>query len=82
MVCSNVLNVIDNEEEIARISRIIRDLSLCYFVTVYEGDKSGKGRVTKYDCYQRNECVKEYLKYFPDAVVYRGVITNAPDLLK
>ena len=82
MVCSNVLNVIDNEEEIARIARIIRNFSLCYFVTVYEGDKSGNGRVTNNDCYQRNERVKEYLKYFPNSVVYKGVITNAPDLLK
>lgn len=82
MVCSNVLNVIDSEEEIARISRIIRNFSLCYFVTVYAGDKSGNGRATKSDCYQRNESVEEYLKYFPNAVVYKGVITNAPDLLK
>ena len=82
MVCSNVLNVIDNEEEIARIARIICNYSNHYFVTVYEGDKSGKGRVTKNDCYQRNESIKEYLKYFPNAVVYKGVITNEPYLLQ
>lgn len=81
-VCSNVLNVIDSEEEIKKIARIIRNYSNHYFVTVYEGDKSGNGKSTKWDCYQRNESVKEYLKYFPNAVVYKGVITNAPDLLK
>lgn len=82
MICSNVLNVIDSDEEVQRIAQYIRCNSIHYFVTVYEGDKSGKGRTTKYDCYQRNERVKEYLKYFPNAVVYKGVITNAPDLLK
>ena len=82
MICSNVLNVIDSEEEVKKIARIICNYSNHYFVTVYEGDKSGKGRVTKNDCYQRNELVKEYLKYFPNAVVYRGVITNEPYLLQ
>lgn len=82
MICSNVLNVIDSEEEIQRIADFIRHNSIYYFVTVYEGNRGGKGRVTKNDCYQRHEIIKEYLKYFPNAVVYKGVITNAPDLLK
>lgn len=82
MVCSNVLNVIDNDSVIAEIARYILDHSLCYFVTVYEGDKSGNGRPTKDDCYQRNERIQEYLKHFPNAVIRKGVITNAPDLVK
>ena len=52
-------------------------------VTVYEGDKSGAGRVTKADCYQRNERIGEYLKYFGEGfVVKKGVITNRPEFVK
>ena len=82
VICSNVLNVIDSEEEVKKIARIIRNYSKHYFVTVYEGDKSGKGRITKNDCYQRNESVKEYLKKKTNAVGCRGVITTEPQQLQ
>jgi len=86
-VCSNVLNVIDDEQA-------IRDI--CYkaaqhkyfFITVYEGDKSRIGKRSKEDCYQRNEKVKAYLRFFPTETIVKGicikkgVITNAPDMIK
>jgi hypothetical protein len=86
-VCSNVLNVIDDKD-------VIRDI--CYkaaqhkhfFVTVYEGNKSGIGKRSKEDCYQRNEKVKDYLKFFPDSAVHdglyikNGVITNSLNMIK
>lgn len=81
-VCSNVLNVIMEECIIGDIANTIQNMNVPYFVTVYEGDKSGAGRATKEDCYQRNEKVQEYLKYFPNAVIRKGVITNAPEFLK
>ena len=58
------------------------------FVTVYEGNKSGIGKITKEDCYQRNEPLSDYLKYFNavfctnDFVIKKGVITNHPEYIK
>lgn len=60
-ICSNVLNVIDNTKS---VESIIKKLSSCcdhvYFY-IYEGDKSGIGKVTNEDCYQRNEKTSVYL---------------------
>ena len=81
-VCSNVLNVIKEDEIIQSIANQIVEMGVPYFVSIYDGDKSGEGRKTKEDCYQRNEKVQEYLKYFPDAVIRHGVITNAPEYIK
>lgn len=79
---SNVLNVIDDEEAIKTTVKAITG-SGAYFVTVYEGNGSGVGRQTGADQWQRNEKTREYLKYFPaDAVIRKGVITNAPELVK
>ena len=70
IVCSNVLNVIDNDEalqEIAKnLSGLVRDSRGTALVTVYEGDRSGTGRETGPDQWQRNERIREYLKLFPE----------------
>ena len=80
VICSNVLNVIDSDEEVQRIARVIRATAGIsggrYLVTVYEGNRTGCGRETKADCYQRNERTHEYLPLFPGAVIRRGVITR------
>ena len=79
---SNVLNVIDDEEAIETAVKAITG-SGAYFVTVYEGNGSGIGKQTGVDQWQRNQKLKEYLKYFPaDAIICKGVITNAPELIK
>ena len=86
VVCSNVLNVIDSEEVIAWIAARLMtwaDAGAAIMVTVYEGDKSGVGRVTKADCYQRNEKIVSYLKYFDkNFTIKKGVITNRPEFVK
>lgn len=86
VICSNVLNVIDSEEVIAWIAARLMtwaDTGAAIMVTVYEGDKSGIGRETKTDCYQRNEKIAEYLKYFDKSfMVKKGVITNRPEFVK
>ena len=86
VICSNVLNVIDSEETIAWIAaRLVTwaDTGAAVMVTVYEGDRSGIGRPTKADCYQRNEKITDYLKYFDKSfMVKKGVITNRPDFVK
>ena len=82
ILCSNVLNVIDSDDVLLEITSNFVWSGLPYFVTVYEGDKSGKGKSTKADCYQRNEHIQNYMKYFPGAVIKHGVITNAPEYVK
>ena len=84
--CSNVLNVIDDNDVVKGIAEFLTACAIsgaAAFVTVYEGDKSGIGRPTKADCYQRNAKVSDYLKYFGAGfVVRKGVITNCPDFIK
>ena len=88
VICSNVLNVIVNKETIKDIQKYIRDFSFLallgknlvkepsfYFLTVYEGDKSGIGRMTKPDCFQRNETLDNYIFRYED-VIYKNTITT------
>lgn len=85
VISSNVLNVIDTEEAVQDAVNCIVEKSAfgAYAVTVYEGNGSGIGKQTGADQWQRNEKLKEYLKYFPaDAVIRKGVITNAPELIE
>ena len=79
VVCSSVLNVIDSDEEIQDIASLLPDLADYYFVSVYDGDRSGVGRQTGPDQWQRNEKIQSYLRFFPDAVLRHGVITNCPE---
>ena len=86
-ICSNVLNVIDDDYIIEDICKKAAN-SPIYFITVYEGDKSGIGKQSKEDCYQRNEKLKNYLRFLPlsqllgQATIKKGVLTNRPDLIK
>ena len=86
-VCSNVLNVIDDDD----IVRDICDKAVrhkYFFITVYEGDKSGIGKRSKEDCYQRNERITSYLQYFSDQAIHdgiyirNGVLTNSIKMIK
>lgn len=61
--CSNVLNVIDDDETIVNIIEDMLSISPCALITVYEGDKSGIGKETAKDCYQRNLKLKEYEQF-------------------
>lgn len=66
----NVLNVIDSEDAIKdALHRAFAWLNVGgkLIIQIYEGNKSGVGRVTKNDCYQRNEKTAVYIKYFADA---------------
>ena len=78
VVCSNVLNVIDSDDEVEKIARIIETIVQITggtaFITVYEGDRSGVGRVTGKDQYQRNEPLRFYLRFFPSGKLEHGMI--------
>ena len=78
VVCSNVLNVIDDEATLWEITgwiqHIIRGTGGTGYVTVYEGNRSGAGRQTGPDQYQRNQPLRDYLKYFRNATIKKGMI--------
>lgn len=67
IVCSNVLNVIDSDEAIDELLVSLTPLypekekKVKYFFTIFEGEGNGIGRVTKSDCWQRNEPTNLYL---------------------
>ena len=78
VVCSNVLNVIDDDETVRHIARNIEDVVSTTggigYVTVYEGDRSGIGRQTGRDQYQRNAPLRDYLRFFRRATISQGMI--------
>ena len=84
--CSNVLNVIDSDDVVKGIAGFLTACAIsgaAVMVTVYEGDRSGIGRATKADCYQRNEKIVNYLKYFDkNFTIKKGVMTNRPEFVK
>lgn len=75
IICSCVLNVIDDDEALNNLIAFICDMSVIQepngiyrmnpvYIAVYEGNKSGVGRETKKDCWQRNERLAAYLDKF------------------
>ena len=80
-VCSNVLNVIDDDNVVQDICCKAAQHKY-FFIYVYEGDKSGIAKCSKSDCYQRNAKTKSYAKFFKDVYVKNGVLTNAPEMIK
>ena len=78
VICSNVLNVIDSDEVIRsivnQIETIVYRTHGTAYVTVYEGDRSGRGRQTGADQYQRNEPLRKYLRFFRLADIHNGMI--------
>lgn len=78
VVCSNVLNVIDDDAEVQKIARhleeIVQATGGTAHVSVYEGDRSGIGRRTGADQYQRNEPLRAYLRFFRNASIRNGII--------
>lgn len=69
--CCNVLNVIDDVETIMNIiKRMYTYLVITgtIYIQIYEGDKTGVGRETKYDCYQRNAKTVDYIDIVRDAL--------------
>ena len=61
-ICSNVLNVIDSDEVVDDILMLLGKISDTVIITIYEGNKTGVGKVSKADCYQRNERLSDYVE--------------------
>lgn len=56
VICANVLNVIDAPAAVdAVITAAVNAARVAAVFTVYEGDRTGHGRATGEDTYQRNE---------------------------
>lgn len=68
-LCSNVLNVIAEQEVRLDILRKLKELAKRIYITVYEGDRSGNSRVTKDDCFQMNWSRGNYI---PELVAVFG----------
>lgn len=96
-ICSNVLNVIKEEEIIQSIINEFFMFVLHYhsgimnkpfFFKIYEGDKSGNGKQSQKDCWQRNQKTKDYIDNwdwsFMNPLIYKTFITNyqGKELLK
>ena len=60
-LCSNVLNVIMEREQRIDLLNKLKDLAKKTFITIYEGNGSGNGKVTKDDCYQLNRKRGDYI---------------------
>lgn len=84
ITCNNVLNVLKTVDMV-KVLLHLQDMAIDYGVTImftiYEGDKSGIGRHTKRDCYQRNERISAYVEtihlYFEHVSVKHGIIKAA-----
>ncbi len=78
VVCSNVLNVIAEDDIILDIVRECTSNSGKAIFTIYDGNKSGVGKQTGKDQYQRNQKVKWYLDFIRDngydAKMWKGSI--------
>ena len=81
ILISNVFNVIAEDEIILQILKTCKELLESdgrVLITVYEGDKSGKGKQSKEDCYQRNAKTAEYIglvsKVFDTVKIKQNII--------
>lgn len=81
ILISNVFNVIAEDEIVIDILKTCKELLESdgrVLITVYEGDKSGKGKPSKEDCYQRNARTAEYVglvsKVFDNVKIKQNII--------
>lgn len=80
IICSNVLNVIKENEMLRHVMRVMSSYNKPIFIKIYEGDKSGVGKETKPNCWQRN-LPKECYVVNSNYKIKHGIITTAPDLV-
>lgn len=74
ITCNNVLNVLQDDI----LKSVITHIAMLadYYLTdvifkIYEGNKTGNGKITKNDCYQRNEKTEGYVTLI-DTIVNNG----------
>lgn len=83
IICANLLCVIKEDEIVQKIINVILANNKPFIIQIYEGNKSGNGKQTGSDQYQRNLKTKDYLNYFDwkgvDVIVYKGCIIRRKD---
>ena len=82
VLCSNVLNVIKEDLIVSKIHDIIKYKirpTIGYFIAIYQGNKTGIGRKSKKDCWQRNQFIEEYM--LSDEVKKYNIITTSDCLI-
>lgn len=66
ITCNNVLNVLQDNTLIEVLNGVFATAMVCkvdrIIFKIYQGDKTGLGRITKKDCYQRNEKTEIYVE--------------------
>lgn len=72
VVCNNVLNVIEDDEIVQAIVDEVSSLGKTFILKVYDGDRSGIGRRTSINTFQRNCPAKDYLTFFKNDVNIKG----------
>ena len=80
---ANVLNVIKEDDVILDVLRKSKEKAPVTYISVYAGDRSGVGRMTKDNngkkCWQRNQKLKDYVplieQVFDNVKVWHGYIT-------
>lgn len=81
LTINNVLNVIDDMDEINNVisesKQYLKDDGIAY-ISIYEGDKSGRHIQTTKEGFQNNEPTRYYLpivkKYYKNAEIKQGII--------
>ncbi|MGL4789864.1 MAG: hypothetical protein ACRCW1_00525 [Anaerotignaceae bacterium] len=71
VVCNNVINVIESDIEVNTLLNQLERYNKPIIITVYEGDKTGVGRVTAKGTYQRNLKSKDYQILHNRGYVYK-----------
>ena len=82
--CCNVLNVIDNDNTVQEVIQDLFDLTKDFgsiIIQIYPGDKSGKGRETKPDCWQRNETAKSYGRFLNNVTTHCFKVRYAGNII-
>ena len=78
VICSNVLNVIAEDNIVKEIIKKLQSYKQPYFITVYEGNGSGIGAVSQKNCYQRNLKTASYRFFYEykGFAIKKSVITD------
>tara|TARA_Y100001956_G_C4070291_1_gene163608 strand:+ start:19 stop:513 length:495 start_codon:yes stop_codon:yes gene_type:complete len=61
VVCANVLNVLQDDSLLNTLLTLESLNTDSYLISIYEGDKTGNGKITKHGTYQRNDKTINYL---------------------
>lgn len=79
IICANVLNVIKEDNIIQDIVNKCLSYNVPTFFQIYEGGKTGIGSISKKDCWQRNENVGHYVRFFKNKniqIIKKYILTN------